>query len=87
MNKCVCKVLIALSLDNLMSVQIQAKREQKKSQGRLNSKQKSNVATENKVQCYHVPIQLMYFVLAPLRHKRKKKSFDFLLKVVNGRRR
>lgn len=55
-----------------MSVQTQAKREQKESQGRLNSNQKSDVATENKVQCYNVPIQLMYFVLAPLRHKRKK---------------
>lgn len=58
--------------------------EPKESQDRLNSKQQSDVATENKVQRYHVPVQLTYFVLTPLRCQRIK-SFAFLLHFVNGR--
>lgn len=67
-----------------MSVYAYEKIEPKESQDRLNSKQQSDVATENKVQCYHVPIQLTYFVLAPLSSQRKK-SFAFLLHFVNDR--
>lgn len=70
--------LVDLSEQANLSIHV-TKREQKKSQGRLNSKQKSDVATQNKVQCYNVPIQLMHFVLTLVKNKRKKNNLTFSL--------